>query len=101
MHFPFSRTCYIYYEEKLAEYIEAIINGVCKNLKRIILPEYGEITLPDHEEVNMGTTLFEVYLLLKKFSQLGKFFSFQRDLSIQQFKFIFLINRFFVMSNCN
>lgn len=72
MHFAFSRTCFRYYEEKLAEYIEAVINGICKNLKRIILPEYETEKLPEHEEVNMGTTLFEVYLLLKKFAQSGK-----------------------------
>lgn len=71
MHFPYSRTCYVYYEEKLAEYIEPAILGVCKNLKRLSLPDESYQRLPEHEEINMGTTLFEVYLIIKKFSELG------------------------------
>lgn len=72
MHFPYSRTCYVYYEEKMADYIEPTVIGVCKNLKRLSLPGERYDQRPEHEEVNMGTTLFEVYLILKKFSELGK-----------------------------
>ncbi|KAJ6638361.1 Protein unc-13 like 4B, partial [Pseudolycoriella hygida] len=71
MHFPYARTCYVYYEEKLSEYIEPIINDVCKNLKRLSLPDDRYQPLPEHEEVNMGTTLFELYLVLKRFAVLG------------------------------
>lgn len=71
MHFPYARTCYVYYEEKLSEFIEPIINDVCKNLKRLSLPDDRYQPLPEHEEVNMGTTLFELYLVLKRFSVLG------------------------------
>lgn len=72
MHFPYARTCYVYYEEKLSEYIEPIINDVCKNLKRLSLPDDRYQPLPEHEEVNMGTTLFELYLVLKRFAVLGE-----------------------------
>lgn len=72
MHFPYSRTCFVYYEDKLADYIEPTIYAVCKNLKRLSLPDDRYQQLPEHEEVNMGTTLFEVYLILKNFSVFGK-----------------------------
>lgn len=85
MHFPYARTCYVYYEERLSEYIEPIINGVCKNLKRLSLPDDRYQPLPEHEEVNMGTTLFELYLVLKRFAVLGNFMQFllQKDSCIQ------------------
>lgn len=71
MHFPYSRTCYLLYEDKLAEYIEPLINDVCKKLKRLSLPDDRYQQLPEHEEVNMGTTLFELYLVIKRFVVLG------------------------------
>lgn len=71
LHFPFTETCYKYYEEKLVENFQPTIEGICKNLKRITLPEDRFERLPEHEEVNMGTTLFEVYLVLKRFAVLG------------------------------
>lgn len=71
MNFHFAKTCYAYYEEKLAEFIEPIIGVVCKNLKRLSLPEDRYQDIPEHEEVNMGTTLFELYLILKRFALLG------------------------------
>lgn len=87
MHFPYARTCYVYYEEKLSEYIEPIVNDVCKNLKRLSLPDDRYQPLPEHEEVNMGTTLFELYLVLKRFSVLGDltnifFYSLRKNFNI-------------------
>lgn len=71
MHFPYSRTCYLLYEDKLADYIEPLVNDVCKKLKRLSLPDDRYQQLPEHEEVNMGTTLFELYLVIKRFVVLG------------------------------
>lgn len=71
LHFPYSTTCYKFYEEKLVDNFQPIIEGICKSLKRITLPEDRFQRLPEHEEVNMGTTLFEVYLVLKRFELLG------------------------------
>ena len=61
----------MYFEEKLAESFQSIIESICKNLKRITLPDDRFERLPEFEEVNMGTTLFEVYLALKRFAALG------------------------------
>lgn len=47
------------------------IENACKRLKRITLPDHESDQLPVHEEVNMGTTLFEVYLILKRFVAFG------------------------------
>lgn len=55
----------------MAESFQPTIEGICKGLKRITLPEDRFERLPEHEEVNMGTTLFEVYLVLKRFAVLG------------------------------
>lgn len=40
-------------------------------MKRIQLPENKNDDLAEQEEVNMGTTLFEVYLILKRFAAMG------------------------------
>lgn len=40
-------------------------------MKRIDLPHHTGDELPEHEDVNMGTTLFEVYLVLKRFAALS------------------------------
>lgn len=56
---------------KLAEFIEPIITTMCKNMKRINLPEGRVSKLPECNDLNMGTALFELYLVLKRFSTLG------------------------------
>lgn len=56
----------MYYEKELSEGFQSTIEKVCKKLKRITLPDHRYDLLPDHEEVNMGTALFEVYLVLKR-----------------------------------
>lgn len=47
------------------------IERACKNLKRISMPDHAGEQIPEREEVNMGTTLFEVYLILKRFAALS------------------------------
>lgn len=47
------------------------IERACKRLKRITMPDHPGEELQDQEEVNMGTTLFEVYLILKRFAALS------------------------------
>lgn len=69
----------------MAESFQPVIEGVCKSLKRITLPEDRFQRLPEHEEVNMGTTLFEVYLVLKRFSILGADLSPDSEFKISQF----------------
>ena len=71
MHFPYSRTSFVYYDEKLVEYVEPTVKSICASLKPLDLPDDRYEPIPDHKEVNMGTTLFELYLVLKRFSKLG------------------------------
>ncbi|XP_058172092.1 protein unc-13 homolog 4B-like [Anopheles ziemanni] len=76
MHFAYTKELYISYELKLAELIKPTVEDVCRKLKRIALPEAGPIRgsnsgLIEYEDINMGTTLFELYLVLKRFCTLG------------------------------
>ncbi|KFB34815.1 AGAP003164-PA-like protein [Anopheles sinensis] len=76
MHFAYTKELYISYELKLAELIKPTVENICRKLKRIELPDAGPIGgtnggLIDYEDINMGTTLFELYLVLKRFCTLG------------------------------
>uniref|UniRef100_A0A4Y0BLA7 Munc13-4 n=1 Tax=Anopheles funestus TaxID=62324 RepID=A0A4Y0BLA7_ANOFN len=76
MHFPYTKELYITYELKLAELIKPTVEDICKKLKRIDLPETashrgGDSGFIEYEDINMGTTLFELYLVLKRFCTLG------------------------------
>ncbi|XP_055678420.1 protein unc-13 homolog 4B isoform X4 [Lutzomyia longipalpis] len=71
MKFHYARTLYSFYESKLAEYVEPIVEEISKNLKRIDIPSDETVKLETHQEINMGTTLFELYLVLKRFAVLG------------------------------
>lgn len=67
----YTSICYIYYEEELSESFQTTIEQACRHLKRIQMPDNAGEPLPEDEEVNMGTTLFEVYLILKRFAALS------------------------------
>lgn len=68
----YSAVLYLFYDSKLAEICKSIIIEVCNNIKRLDVPDDQFEYLPNLENVNMGTTLFEVYLILKRYVQLGK-----------------------------
>lgn len=70
MNFQFARTLYSFYESKLAAHVEPIVQEVSKDIKRIDIPDESQ-QLASHQEINMGTTLFELYLVLKRFVALG------------------------------
>lgn len=55
---------------KLAELIKPCVEEICRGLKRIEIPESNSELL-NYEDINMGTTLFELYIVLKRFSKLG------------------------------
>ncbi|XP_055524465.1 protein unc-13 homolog 4B isoform X3 [Wyeomyia smithii] len=69
-HFLYTRELYIAYELKLAELIKPCVEDICRDLKRIQIPDSNSGSL-DYENINMGTTLFELYVVLKRFSTLG------------------------------
>ncbi|XP_055586093.1 protein unc-13 homolog 4B isoform X2 [Uranotaenia lowii] len=70
VHFQYTKELYITYELKLAELIKPCVEDICRKLRRIDIPEASGAQI-DYEDINMGTTLFELYLVLKRFSGLG------------------------------
>lgn len=67
----YTSICYMFYEKELSESFQMTIERACKHLKPIAIPDNADGPLPEQEEVNMGTTLFEVYLFLKRFAALS------------------------------
>ncbi|KAH8384033.1 hypothetical protein KR009_011796 [Drosophila setifemur] len=68
----YSAILYLFYDAKLTEICKSIIIEVCNNIKRLDVPDDQFEYLPSIDNVNMGTTLFEVYLILKRYVQLGE-----------------------------
>ncbi|EDW84880.2 uncharacterized protein Dwil_GK12905, isoform B [Drosophila willistoni] len=68
----YSAVLFMYYDTKLTEICKSIIKDVCNNIKRLDVPDDQFEYLPNIENANMGTTLFEAYLVLKRYVQLGK-----------------------------
>lgn len=54
------------------EISKAIVIDVCSNIKMLDVPDDQFEYLPNIDNVNMGTTLFEAYLVLKRYNNLGK-----------------------------
>ncbi|XP_026840156.1 protein unc-13 homolog 4B isoform X1 [Drosophila persimilis] len=68
----YSAILYLLYDSKLNEICEPIVKDVCNNIKRLDVPDDQFEYLPKIDNLNMGTTLFELYLVLKRYVQLGK-----------------------------
>lgn len=71
IHFQYTKELYSVYESLLADMIEPEVLDVCRSLKRIHLQDDQSPVHVDNREINMGTTLFELYLVLKRFVVLG------------------------------
>lgn len=67
----YTSICYMYYEKELSESFQLTIERACKRLRPISIPDHTGGPLPEQEGVNMGTTLFDVYLMLKRFAALS------------------------------
>ena len=63
-----------FYDGKIAEIAKSIVTEVCSHIKRLDVPEDHTDDLPEIDDVNMGTTLFELYLVLKRFLTFGMIF---------------------------
>lgn len=63
----------MFYDSKLTEICKAIVEQVCSNIKKLDVPDDNFEYLPNIDNVNMGTTLFEVYLVLKRYNTLGNY----------------------------
>jgi len=57
------------------EISKAIVIDVCSNIKMLDVPDDQFEYLPNIDNVNMGTTLFEAYLVLKRYNTPGKHFA--------------------------
>lgn len=57
-----------YYAQQLRKIVQMTVENACSRLKKITLPKHGD-NKPTSEngEVNMGTSLFELYLIFKEF----------------------------------
>ncbi|XP_076396435.1 C2 and C2B_Munc13-like domain-containing protein staccato isoform X2 [Megachile rotundata] len=65
INFPYARCLYMMYEKRISDMCMVIIEDVCGRLKRI------EIENTD-VELNLGTTLFELYLALQRYAMVGE-----------------------------
>lgn len=72
MKISFSTILYKFYDNKIAEIAFTIVCDVCSHIKRIDVPDDNFEELPNIDNVNMGTTLFELYLVLKRYLAMGK-----------------------------
>lgn len=71
MQFKLSSVLFKFYDSKLSDLIQPIVTQICGQIKRIHVPDDQFEPLPDLSATNMGTTLFELYLILKRFLTLG------------------------------
>ncbi|KAL9892595.1 protein unc-13 homolog 4B isoform X1 [Glossina fuscipes] len=85
MRLNFSAVLLKYYDKKLVEIVKSIVSEVCGNIKRLHIPDEQNEALPDLSEINMGTTLFELYLVLKRFLTLGKSLCPNEELAMENF----------------
>ncbi|XP_026666615.1 protein unc-13 homolog 4B isoform X1 [Ceratina calcarata] len=65
INFPYARCLYIMYEKRISDLCMIITEDVCGRLKRIEA-EHADV------ELNLGTTLFEMYLALQRYATLGQ-----------------------------
>ncbi|XP_039281647.1 protein unc-13 homolog 4B [Nilaparvata lugens] len=75
MLLPYSRTLYIIYDNRVSELTEPVVTDLCMSLKPI---KYNENDVPIKDETSdsillaIGTTLFELYLGLRRFAVLAQ-----------------------------
>lgn len=68
---PYSRTLYKLYETKIVELVEPVVTEVCKSLKPLKFNDRAQDGIYDNDPISMGTTLFELYLVVQRFAVLG------------------------------
>ncbi|XP_058974958.1 protein unc-13 homolog 4B isoform X3 [Musca domestica] len=90
MKISFSTILYKFYDNKIAEIAFTIVCDVCSHIKRIDVPDDNFEELPNIDNVNMGTTLFELYLVLKRYLAMGKGLCPNDELAIEKFHMWFM-----------
>ncbi|KAH8309667.1 hypothetical protein KR044_007803 [Drosophila immigrans] len=81
----YSTILYLFYDSKLMEICKTVVIGVCSNIKMLDVPDDQFEYLPPIDNVNMGTTLFEAYLVLKRYITLGQTLCPNDDLQMTNF----------------
>ncbi|CAH0392053.1 unnamed protein product [Bemisia tabaci] len=86
---PYAKSIFAEYETKICDLCQPVIQEVCQKLKPLTFT--AEDTIPENQYENdplsMGTTLFELYLALQRFTVHGETFSRngEDDYSISKF----------------
>nr|XP_018917133.1 PREDICTED: protein unc-13 homolog 4B isoform X1 [Bemisia tabaci] len=86
---PYAKSIFAEYETKICDLCQPVIQEVCQKLKPLTFT--AEDTIPENQYENdplsMGTTLFELYLALQRFTAHGETFSRngEDDYSISKF----------------
>nr|CAD7201566.1 unnamed protein product [Timema douglasi] len=65
LHFSYATTLYTIYEKKISELTEEVVTEVCKTLKPLKFNDRPGDDIYDNDPLTMGTTLFELYLILQ------------------------------------
>ncbi|CAK9823698.1 Protein unc-13 homolog 4B [Anthophora retusa] len=65
INFPYARCLYVMYEKRISDMCMIIVEDICGRLKRIEV-ENADV------ELNLGTTLFGLYLALQRYVALGQ-----------------------------
>ncbi|XP_050433740.1 protein unc-13 homolog 4B [Adelges cooleyi] len=71
MQFLYANALFSIYENKITEMCEPFITRICMNMKPICFEENGRFEV-DKDPLAMGTSLFELYMSIQTFSDLGK-----------------------------
>ena len=72
MNFQYAGMIYKVYDKKIEELVQPVVKDICTTkIDRLDLLDSKDMKHNRYEEINMLTTLFELYLLLKRFSVLG------------------------------
>lgn len=72
MNYQYAGILYKTYDAKLMELVKPTVIDICNTkIERLDMLDQKDMKHNRYEEINMMTTLFELYLLLKRFSVLG------------------------------
>lgn len=72
VNFQYAKALYIFYQAKISALAEPEVRTICKNLKKLSFTGMNLNENESEEALAGGTTLFELYLALHRFSTLGK-----------------------------
>mgnify|MGYP002655273053 CR=1 FL=1 len=72
LNFQYAGIIYKLYDRKVMELVKPVVIDICNTkIERLDLLDSKDMKHNRYEEINMLTTLFELFLLLKRFSVLG------------------------------